>query len=204
MSQFDKLINIYSIRANDTSLPDHKKVGWGSRESQWLRFKVLSEISDLSNTSVLDLGCGIGDLITFFDEEKIQLKSYQGIDITAPFIDTARDRFRDRKSVSFEVKSFEALDLSNQFDYVLLSGALNLRFGDNLSFAKETLRKMYAISRRGVAINFLTKYVDFENPKDFHYSPEEMFTFARTLTTKVTLRHDYPLYEFTLYLYKDI
>ena len=49
----------------------------------------------------------------------------------------------------------------------------------------------------------MTAYVDFREDRLFYYSPEEIFRFSKTLTKRVLLRHDYPLFEFTVYLYKD-
>ena len=45
-----------------------KSLGWGNEETQKVRFKVLMEISGLQITdSVLDVGCGYGDLSYYFD-----------------------------------------------------------------------------------------------------------------------------------------
>jgi hypothetical protein len=60
---------------------------------------------------------------------------------------------------------------------------------------------MMAMSSKGVAVNFLSSYVDYELDRNFHFAPEKAFSLAKKLTRFVTLRHDYPLYEFTLYLY---
>ena len=54
-----------------------------------------------------------------------------------------------------------------------------------------------------VSCNFLSTYADYYADKDFHHSPEEIFTFAKSLSNKITLRHNYELYEFTIYIYKD-
>ena len=43
---------------------DAERVGWGSVDSQEKRFRVLMEIGDLDNNSILDVGCGLG---AFFD-----------------------------------------------------------------------------------------------------------------------------------------
>lgn len=54
------------------------------------------------------------------------------------------------------------------------------------------------LATRGVAANFLTSYVSFERPHNFHHSPQDLFTLGHDLTPWVCLRHDYPLWEFTL------
>ncbi len=86
-------------------------------------------------------------------------------------------------------------------DFVVLSGSLNLKMRNNYEVARTTLKEMMTRAHKGVAANFLSSYVDFSHAKDFHYSPEEIFKLCREIATKVVLRHDYPLYEFTVYLY---
>jgi hypothetical protein len=65
------------------------------------------------------------------------------------------------------------------------------------------IKRMYDICRQGVAVDFLSSYVDFQKEKAYHAQPEKVFSFAKTLTRRAALRHDYMAYEFTLYLYKD-
>jgi hypothetical protein len=65
------------------------------------------------------------------------------------------------------------------------------------------LGKMFALASKGVAVNFLSSYVNYEHERNFHYSPEEIFRMARRFTKWVKLRHDYPLWEFTLYMYRE-
>ena len=43
---------------------DAERVGWGSTDSQDKRFSVLTEIGDLDNRTILDVGCGLG---AYFD-----------------------------------------------------------------------------------------------------------------------------------------
>jgi hypothetical protein len=74
---------------------------------------------------------------------------------------------------------------------------------DNEGLMRAMLSKMFAAANKGVAVNFLSSYVNFERPHNYHHSPEAVFTYARNLTRWVTLRHDYPLWEFSIYLYKE-
>jgi hypothetical protein len=65
------------------------------------------------------------------------------------------------------------------------------------------LTLMFSNASKGVSVNFLTSYVNFQREHNYHHSPEQVFSFAHTLTRRIALRHDYPLWEFTLYLYKE-
>ena len=60
-----KIINLYNKRIYDDKISKIKKIGWGSKSSQNLRFKILSNKFNLNNKSILDLGCGYGDFYSF-------------------------------------------------------------------------------------------------------------------------------------------
>ena len=83
---------------------------------------------------------------------------------------------------------------------MLLSGALSYRIQDNESYTKTMLKKLFRMSREVISLNFLSDYVEYQEEKKFHYSPEEMYQFAKTLTKWVTIYSDYPLWEFTIQL----
>ena len=176
----------------------HETVGWGSETDQRLRFKVLFRGVDPRGRTVLDVGCGLGDLVPFLDERSGGDYGYLGVDLSEKLIDDARRTFAKPR------REFRAADILEaelpQADIVVLSGALNFRIGDNVGHAKTMLSRMWQLSRDCVCVNFLSSHVDFQTPKNFHYDPAEMFTFAKTLTRWVSLHHDYPLWEFTLQL----
>jgi len=51
-----------------------KTVGWSSKKDQYLRFEKLFENIEVNNKSILDIGCGLGDLI-FFIKKNIKAKT---------------------------------------------------------------------------------------------------------------------------------
>ncbi|MFH0804175.1 MAG: class I SAM-dependent methyltransferase [Candidatus Zambryskibacteria bacterium] len=178
-----------------------KALASGNTERQRMRFKVLSEVGNLEDQIILDIGCGFGDFYAYLKEQGIKAK-YVGLDICPPFIDVCKERFPEAR---FEVGDIENSVPKGKFDYIISSQTFNnkLQFGDNEKVIRNIIKKGYKICEKGMAIDMLTKYVDFEEPHLHYYSPEEIFTFCKKLTKRVTLRHDYPLYEFMIYLYKD-
>jgi len=194
-----KICVLYEDRLRKFGL-DVKTVGWGTVESQYLRFDMLVRGIDLNCKSILDIGCGLGDLVSYLDANNIHDYSYRGIDISGALITEAKKRFHGRENIHFETS--DLLDLSPQpVDIVLISGALSFRVEDNIAWAQCALEKMFHLCREAVSVNFLTSYVDYVEEKNFHYSPETMFAFARNLTKYVCLYHDYRLWEFTLQLF---
>jgi ubiquinone/menaquinone biosynthesis C-methylase UbiE len=201
LQDFKKIEDLYKIRFKQ-GLRDYKAVGWGSKESQWLRFQLLCEIGIIPSYSILDVGCGLGDLLEYLEENKITPEVYVGIDLTQEFIENCKEKYNSLEQVIFYKKNLLEADYDQEFDYVFMSGAFNLKITNNWKIVEVALKKMFKACKKGVACNFLSSYVDFSQDKDFHYSPEKMFSIARKITKHVILRHDYPLYEFTLYLYK--
>jgi len=173
----------------------------GSTDHQKIRFDALLEVGNLNGKTVLDIGCGFGDFYGYLKEKGITAK-YIGVDICPPFIDVCKERFPE---AAFEVCDIENSTPEGKFDYVISSQTFNnkLQFSDNEKVIRNVIKKCYEICEEGVAVDMMTKYVDFEEPRLHYYSPEEIFTFCKKLTKRVTLRHDYPLFEFMIYLYKD-
>jgi trans-aconitate methyltransferase len=200
MREEDKeaLVKLYEDRYRELG-HDVRTLGWHGREDQELRFSVLCDIGDLSGASICDIGCGFGDLLPYLRTRFTDF-TYTGVDISPSLVAKARELHPEHR---FHCVDILGDDFSEQFDYFLLSGALNFRVTDNMKLSAGMIERMFSLAQRGVAVNFLTSYVNFQREHNFHHSPEEMFGFARTLTRWAALRHDYPLWEFTLYLYRD-
>lgn len=179
-----------------------KALASGTEERRKMRFDVLTEIGIEKNSSVLDLGCGYGDYYQYLQQNQF-LCNYTGIDINENLINFARNRFPET--------NFKVLDIQNEnpgdFDFVVSTSCFNLQLSgeSNYNFIEDIFRKCYAVAKKGVAIDFLSSYVDFKgNPEEaFYYEPERVFKIAKSITKRVDLRHDYPLFEFCIYLFPD-
>lgn len=194
-----KLLGLYECRYAQYGY-DVKTVGWKDAETQRLRFNILAQIADLSNCSICDLGCGFGDLYPYLNE-KFQNINYTGIDLSEKLIQEAKRRYPE---AVFEVRDILKNPFKNTVDYVLSSGTLSFKVENHEDYVQRMLEAMMAMSSKGVAVNFLTSYVDYELEKNFHFSPEEAFKMGIKLSPFVSIRHDYPLYEFTMYLYHGV
>ncbi len=194
----DAIIQLYESRFA-TMEYDPRTVGWKGKEDQFLRFKVLCEIGDLSGARICDVGCGFGDLLDYLYDHFSDF-TYTGVDISPSLLKKASELHPGQ--------NFQCLDISENepegnFDYFIISGTFSYRIENNVENTSNVLSRLFAQAQKGVAVNFLSKYVNFEREHNFHYGPEEMFTLGRHLTKWVKLRHDYPLWEFTLFLYKE-
>ncbi len=172
-----------------------------TKEAQDARFSSAFRIGPLENTSLLDVGCGFGLMLEFMRSRKINAR-YTGIDIAQPMIDTARLRHPDG---DFRLLNILDAPIGERWDWVFLVGAFNATPQQEgwWEYVQQMMRRMYDLCTRGMAADFLSSYVDYRKPGAFHVSPEQVFSFAKTLTRRVSLCHDYMAYEFMVYLYKD-
>lgn len=176
--------------------PDgHQAVGWGSRESQKLRFEVLAEVGNLEGASILDVGCGIGDFVGYLEESGFA-GSYHGIDRLPEMVARATGRF---PSHSFSVRDLVAEGREGEFDFVTASGIFT--FADQ-AILEEVVAAMYRACRVGVAFNSLSARAPDQEPNEFNADPQEVERFCRGLSSEVVVRHDYLPHDFTVYLYK--
>jgi predicted TIM-barrel fold metal-dependent hydrolase/SAM-dependent methyltransferase len=199
MAEKDKreIIKLYEDRLKNYGA-NIKTMGWRDRPQQKLRFKMLAGVGELDGKSVLDVGCGFGDFYDYLRKNGIKVK-YTGFDISPGIIETAR---RKHPALSFEVKDILKENTPKRYDYVVASGIFNKKISNNRSHAKRMIAKMFDMSKRGIAFNMFTTCVDYKEDILYYYPTEEMIEFTRNLNPFVGLKRNYPLYDFTFYVYK--
>lgn len=194
-----KAADLYNTRFDQYGR-DIKTVGWGSELSQRLRFEVLFRGLDPKGKTILDVGCGLGDLIPYLESRTGGDFYYIGIDIAGKLIDDARTTYGH---VGREFHTGDIFSVAvPPVDITVLSGALSLKVDGIEPYAYATMERMYNLTQEAACLNFLTKYVDYELEKNQHYQPELVFSKAKQISNRVNLFHDYPLHEFTVQLIK--
>lgn len=175
MSYYTKLLEKYGTGV--------KALGWGSVESQLLRFKVLTEIADLKGSTVLDFGCGFGDLYDYLHGSTI----YIGCDDNLDMLRAAKDKY---PYATFVTSPIEA-------DYVLVSGTFNLRedWWDDIVY-------LWGLCRNGMALSFTSNLAERQTPGIVYADPFDTARSCSHLTKKFVLRHDYKPNDFAVYLYR--
>ena len=178
-----------------------RSVGWKDDSSHLLRFERLARIidRDAGDYTVNDWGCGYGAMFGYLDAlPGPRLHEYIGYDISPEMIDAARaqcDPARSRFILGPEV--------SDEADYSFVSGTFNVKLQASDeewdAYVKHHLSVIYTNSRRGLAFNLLTSYVDWKAENLFYADPNRFFDFCkRHLSRHVTLVHDYALFEWTI------
>ena len=188
--------------------PSHQAVQWSSRETQERRFDILCDLI-APGDSVLDLGCGLGDLLGYLRREKGFGGRYLGLDVVPDFVKHGSLAYAADAGASFAELDVTREPLPGGYDVVVASGIFNNRSADNWEFLTATVEKMHACARRAVAFNALSTYVDYEDADLYYCDPLRLFDhLKRHIAKKVTLRHDYLVkpnsipFEFSLYLFK--
>ena len=192
------IIEYYSNLVEEYGI-NPKSLHWGSQESQETRFSVLTDISNLSGASILDVGCGLADLLDYLIRNRISV-SYTGYDLTPKMIELALDRFPGKH---LEVRDvLEAPPKKTSFDYILASGIFNLRQKDPMHYIKSMVNLMFTLCKEGVAFNTLSIFAPYHYPNEFYADPTEILAMCLKISPYVTIRHDYMEHDFTVFLYK--
>ena len=207
------MIERYSNRYNKMGY-DVKTLGWGSSEQQEFRFRqAINSINFDQPKSILDIGCGFGDLFALLLADKKPIKKFIGWDINPDLIGEATNIWQ-----SAEVPNeFSVVNLANHIckkplaDIGFMFGVLNLNFKDdfdNYTYSKLFIENAFSAIKEVLVVDFLSTHVTSDYPKEdfvFYHDPIKILEYAFTLTSNVVLKHNYapiPQKEFTLFLYK--
>lgn len=185
-----------------------RRCRWESKEAQYTRFQVLCSIGNLDYKSVLDVGCGDGELLRVL-RTYYPYTAYKGIDCNLDMVEAAEARQGDTPS------PFGLCDLHNfetrGFDYILFSGVFNAETGHNESeveFAVDHYRNLCDI---GVGINLLDDRYPYRHNEFHMFNVENMFNRVYNLgvpSKKIVVKSGYmpgpgeEFKDFTMFIYK--
>ena len=187
-------------------------LGWGSTQSQQVRFRKLISAINFDSKSILDIGCGFGDLCSFLISEGIEYRTYLGWDIVDSFIFEARNRFGQPRN-SFElcdITSFEYF-LEPVADISVMLGLLNWNLGSkelNIEYTQKMIQRAFDLAKECCAVDFLSSHLSPFYPVEssvFYHDPSEVIQIVSSLTSNFRILHDYPPIpqkEFMLILFK--
>jgi SAM-dependent methyltransferase len=173
-------------------------LGWKSDESQIVRFEILSQIGDMKGLSVLDMGCGHGDLSAYLRKKYADMR-YAGIDQMEELLDVATSRYSSISDTTFYLGDCWSADLPNM-DYVLASGLFAYKNSDP-HFIFKMIDRLFESCRLGTGFNLLKNVYDPEGIL-VNYDPEEILDYCRNLSPKIVLREGYAKDDFTIFIYK--
>lgn len=175
---------------------DARSVRWGNNHDQQKRFAVLSQVMPLEGKSILDVGCGLGDLFKFLSQQQIACH-YTGIDIVHEFIAAASHNYPRATFLHQDV-----FEVDRPYDVVLCSGGLSFKVKDNLNYYQSMIKVMYGLAKQAVAFNMLDNRIHSDDDIYAAYSPIAIADFCDTVADRVQIVTDYLPQDFTIYMYK--
>jgi SAM-dependent methyltransferase len=188
----------------------HLGVGWTkSKELADLRYRVMLDVIRApreEKVTLLDFGCGASHLLEYMVEHGITGVQYSGLDLSPKFL--ALSRSKHPAVTYYELDVLEDPDRLPDFDYIVLNGIFNykgeLSHEEMLDYCQELLRTVFPKARKAIAFNVMSTQVDWERDDLFHLPFDELASFLSSeLSRYFVIRHDYGLYEYTTYVYRE-
>ena len=179
---------------------DPKSLCWHERGAAHQRFRQFWAEIDFTGKSVMDVGCGFGEMAKFL-RKRYEGVEYTGVDIVPEFIAEARKIYPDSR---FVVCDYITDPIIEKFDVILASGVLNSNVPDNMEFRKKAIKVMFDHTKKVLAFNMLGAHPQPKNdrPKNVWYADSlEILKYCMSLTRRVILRANYHPTDFSIFLY---
>lgn len=170
---------------------------WKGLHSQQVRFAALCQIANLSKCSVLDVGCGVGDLYEYL-EKHFRNCTYTGVDVVPDMIIEAKGKYPQADFICIDMQEY-----MKPHDYVLASGALTFNVQEGKQFYFNAIRHMYDLALKGVAFNVLDSDHYKSNEYYLVYSHREIARLCDELGCPYVVSTNYEVGDFTVFLHKE-
>lgn len=180
-----------------TSLTENYEIlDWASAASQEARFAVLADHVDLTGKSLLDVGCGLGDLWAYLRRRRIDV-DYFGIDILDKMVLAARKRHPEARFEQADIFAYGSLP-DDGYDVVFCSGAFNLNLGNNLEFLPAAIAHLRRLARQYVVFNLLHYRAAMETNRYYYYDPAHVRSLLEGTCAEVRILDHYLPNDFTV------
>ncbi|MBE8606327.1 MULTISPECIES: class I SAM-dependent methyltransferase [Vibrio] len=177
-----------------------KSLGWTSEESQLCRFEVIARSADFEKKSVLDLGCGYGELFELLDSI-YRICSYTGVDQHTDFLNKAKQNYTEQRC-EFLSGDMSKMNLEPH-DMVIASGSLNYISRDT-DYLTNMITRMFGLANQTVIFNLLNSSQYPSRNTLMSYHPDGVYRFCKTLCDDVSLIEGYAEGDFTIVMNKSV
>lgn len=174
----------------------YRILDWESPTSQRKRFQILLENVPVSGKSLLDVGCGLGDLYAYLLEQGVETV-YTGVDILEGMIERARKRHPAGNFLLGNIFDRGFMH-SRKFDLLYCSGIFNLKIGDNALLLKRALDIFFALARETVVFNLLDAKSPDRDDRYYYFSQDEVRTLLLPFDWDTQIIGDYLPNDFTV------
>ena len=172
-----------------------KGVNWHSKRTQEIRFNIILELlpKNIKDFSIVDAGCGFGDLYLYMLKKKKEPKEYIGIDTLIDMYSIASEQTGKEIIIADITK-----DRLPSADYYVCSGAMNVlnEFETHLF-----IQNCFSTCREGFVFNIL--YGESESETYNYLTKDEILNIANSLhVERVEFREDYLSNDITVGFFK--
>tara|TARA_R110001592_G_scaffold45253_1_gene144800 strand:+ start:1038 stop:2018 length:981 start_codon:yes stop_codon:yes gene_type:complete len=187
----------------DEDDPDYIKtspevVGYDDLDQQMDMYDIATEMIE-PGESILDFGCGRGDLSEFLYRRDGEVPKYKGVDINEPLINTGIEKYAP--DVNLECKDWNKIEDVDRSNWCVNIGSLCTRYDgsskDDLTLVTETLDKMMTLCTMGSVLVLFSSYMPKEvREEEFLITdPMKVFDYAMKKygrdTGNVSIDHSY-------------
>jgi SAM-dependent methyltransferase len=176
---------------------NHEILDWASHESQHARFQVFADSVYLAGKTLLDVGCGLGDLRAYLRLRNIPA-DYTGVDVSENMVQAALERQPDGRFLCADVFGETSFFPPAAFDVVFCSGIFNLNLGNNRQFLAPALARLLELAREHAAFNLLHQRSAGSDKKYFYYDPDEILQLLKSQPCQVRIIDNYLHNDFTV------
>lgn len=158
------------------------------------------------NLSILDIGCGRGDLFAFMKEqyEDVFLDSnYYGIDRNEIVINAGKQKYNID---NIHLQDFNSFKPERKYNWVSALNYFNDPVEDNYKILYKTIDRMFNLSSDAIVFNVITNQADIQQDQISSYSIYDAGQILNHLTNvykKVIVRADYLLGDTMFYVFKN-
>ena len=186
--------------------PKLEGVAWTNTNKSKKRYKTLLKVIKFTNNkkklSLLDVGCGYGELTKYLPKNK-ELK-YFGIDIVEEMIIYSKNAYKN-KNYKFNLK--DVFKISKNYDFIVCNGIFTLK--NDLTqkqmdkFFRKCINIFFKHSKIGFSFNVMSEVVDYKS-KILYYP--KLFEILKILEkkkiNKIIIDNESTNYETSLFIKK--
>ena len=174
---------------------------WESRDAQYARFRAMTKNLDLNGRTILDIGCGCGDLFGLLQKQQ-NGDGYAGVDILEGMIERAVKEYPDARFFCADI--FDENFCADEqfgcpgFDVTFASGIFNLNAGNNEEFLKKAVPVLAELAGEAFVFNLLDPESPDRDDRYFYYSPDKALELAGKYASEINLVKGYLDNDYTL------
>ncbi len=182
-----------------------KGVDWPNEEDALKRYHVMLSSISQNEYSLLDIGCGTGKLLELIQLQQLSVQ-YTGLDLSSRFVEHCKQKFPNNLFIQTDLMKDDTMHIPPH-DLVVMNGVFTekreLTYQQMTDFFHAFLIKAFQLTKHVMTFNVMSKLVDWERDDLFHVSFDSLSEFLKEkLSHHFIIRHDYGLYEYTIYVYK--